>query len=109
MTTKTRTAPAHLLRPSVMKAPTSEALIDELRARRHADLIARLSQGRVPARTTTNANTSRNYASAELKPYTGRPGTAQASVLPSRIGNRLRYPDGRVADLAGNLVIESWS
>ncbi|MBH2008061.1 MAG: hypothetical protein I8H71_00270 [Xanthomonadaceae bacterium] len=109
MTTKPRTAPAHVLRPSVMKAPTPEVQIDEAKARRHADIIARLSQGRVPSPTITNASTTRNYAGMELKPYAGRPGTAQASVLPSRVGSRLRYPDGRVTDLAGNLLNNTWS
>lgn len=109
ITTKPRTAPAHVLRPSVMKAPTPEVQIDEAKARRHADVIARLSGVRVPPRITTNASSTRNYAGAELKPYAGRPGMTQASVLPSRAGSRLRYPDGRVTDLAGNPVIESWS
>lgn len=108
-TTKPRTAPAHLLRPSVMKAPTHEVLIDELKARRHADIIARLSQGRVPSPTINNASTTRNYAGAELKPYVGRPDTMQALILPSRVGTRLRYPDGRVTDLTGNLLDDTWS
>ena len=106
--TKTRTAPTHVLRPSVTKTPMRQAEVDLFRCRQ-ADLIARLNQGRVPSPTITNASTTRNYVGAELQPYAGRPGTAQALMLPSRFGSRLRYPDGRVTDLAGNPLIESWS
>lgn len=106
--TKSRTAPAHILRPSVMKAPQPEVALDPLKAKRHAAAIARAASGRVPSPTITNASTTRNYAGTELQPYAGRPDTVQANCLPSRSGTRLRYPDGRVTDLAGNAVIESW-
>ena len=108
-TTTPQTAPAHELRPSVMKAPTPEVTLAPIQAGRYERIIARLSGARTPSPTITNASTSRNYAGAELQSYAGRPGTAQASVLPSRAGSGLRYPDGRVTDLAGNPVIESWS
>ena len=110
-TTKPRTAPAHVLRPAhVMKAPTHEVLADELRARRHADTIARLSQGRAAPRQIVNSSyTPDGYSGAELQPYAGRPDTAQAQALLSRSGNRLRHPDGRVTDLAGKPLTDTWS
>ena len=36
------------------------------------------------------------YDGAELRPYTGRPGAMHAFSLPSRMGNQLRYRDGRI-------------
>jgi hypothetical protein len=109
-TTKPRTAPAHVLRPSVMKSPKLEVAIDPNHAKRYAAAIDRASQGRAMPRQITNGNyTPSGYSGAELKPYAGRPGTAQALALPSRSGNRLRYPDGRITDLAGNLLDDTWS
>jgi hypothetical protein len=108
-TPKPPTAPAHVLRPSVMKAPRPFVPLDELKARRHAAAIERAAQGRAAPRQITNGNyTPSGYSGAELKPYAGRPGTAQALTLPSRSGNRLRYPDGRITDLAGNLLDDTW-
>ena len=98
-----RTAPAHVLRPSVTKTPKLEAAVD-LFKRREADLNARLSQGHTPPPTITNASTTRNYAGEELKSCTGRPGASHALSLPSRFGNHLRYPDGRVTGLDGTPV-----
>ncbi len=49
------------------------------------------------------------YAITKLKCYITRPGAQHAQTLPSRIGNRLRYPDGRVTDLAGNPITRSES
>lgn len=37
-----------------------------------------------------------HYEGAELAPYTGRPGAMAAHALPSRMGDRLHYRDGRV-------------
>jgi hypothetical protein len=104
-TIQPRTAPAHILRPSVMKAPQPEVAIDPNHAKRYAAAIDRAAQGRAAPRQITNGNyTPDGYSGAELKPYAGRPDTAQALSLPSRSGNRLRYPDGRTTDLAGNLL-----
>lgn len=109
-TLKPHITPAHVLRPSVMKAPRSEVVFDALKAERHAAAIARAAQGRGAPRQINNSNyTPDGYSGAELKPYAGRPDTSQALALPSRSGNHLRYPDGRITDLAGNLLDESWS
>lgn len=37
------------------------------------------------------------YVGTELHAYTGRPGAMDAYALPSRVGTRLHFPDGRVA------------
>lgn len=39
---------------------------------------------------------SKHYNGAELRTYTGRPDAANALALPSRVGSRLYYRDGRV-------------
>ena len=36
------------------------------------------------------------YDGGELKPYAGRPGAMDAFDQPSRMGNQLRYRDGRI-------------
>jgi hypothetical protein len=36
------------------------------------------------------------YDGAEMRPYQGRPGATDALKLPSRMGDRLHYRDGRV-------------
>ena len=41
------------------------------------------------------------YNGAELRPCQDRPSAMQASALPSRRGNHLRWPDGRLTDLHG--------
>jgi hypothetical protein len=57
----------------------------------HADLLTR--------------SPPRNAASqADLAPQPVRPGAVVASYLPSRIGNRLRWRDGRVTDLDGKPI-----
>ena len=66
---------------------------------------ARTGQPPVPSYTPPRWN----YDGAELKPYAGRPGATDTQCLPSRVNNRLRYPDGRVTDLAGNPLQEVWS
>lgn len=49
-------------------------------------------------------DTGGDYNGAELRPHIGRPDAAHALVLPSRVGQRLTYRDGRVTDLAGNVI-----
>ncbi len=41
------------------------------------------------------------YDGAELRPYEGRPGALHAYALPSRAGQRLYWPDGRITALDG--------
>lgn len=53
----------------------------------------------VPPRTYSNTRMTEPYDGAELRPIVGRPGATDALALPSRIGNRLHYRDGRVTDL----------
>lgn len=50
------------------------------------------------SRTTVAATvpTGKNYNGAELAPYAGRPGANDALALPSRMGQRLHFRDGRV-------------
>ena len=49
-------------------------------------------------RTTVAATvqSGSHYDGRELRPYAGRPGATDALALPSRIGKRLHYRDGRV-------------
>ena len=110
-TIKPATAPAHVLRPARLKVHTpAESALSALQAERRASAIARAVNARAAPRLITNSShTPSGYSGAELKPYAGRPDTAQAQSLPSRSGNRLRYPDGRITDLAGNPINESWS
>lgn len=61
----------------------------------HLDLSA-------PAKTRiTNATTRDTYTGAELGLTVARPGAAAAMALPSRVGQRLHYRDGRTADATG--------
>lgn len=36
---------------------------------------------------------------AELRPYAGRPGAPDAFAMPSRMGSRLHWPDGRITTI----------
>lgn len=103
---KAKPAPLPLRRNvKVMMAPVAELAPDAHKAARRAAAIARAVNARAAPRQITNsAYTPGGYSGAELMPYAGRPDTAQALALPSRSGNRLRYPDGRITDLAGNLL-----
>lgn len=50
-----------------------------------------------------NASSRGRYDGADLRPTAGVPsGRMAAFHLPSRVGDRLRFPDGRVTDLQGN-------
>lgn len=50
-------------------------------------------------RPVTNASSTRRYDGAELRAHV-RPGALDAFALPSRMGQRLHYRDGRVEVLA---------
>ncbi|MGQ2992742.1 hypothetical protein [Variovorax sp.] len=64
-------------------------------ARRQAAIAAYGSAVAQP-RTTRSTGT---YNGAELRPTVTRPGAMDAFELPSRVGSRLRYRDGRVQEL----------
>ena len=51
--------------------------------------------------THCTGNTSGLYHPGELLDPPVRVNAAQSFGLPSRVGQRLRHPDGRVTDLAG--------
>ncbi|MFZ3141176.1 hypothetical protein [Polaromonas sp.] len=109
-TTKPHTAPAHILRPARPKVPApTESEQATQKAVRRAMYLARAVNARTPPRLIANASSGQTYAGDELKPYIGRPDAQHAFGLPSRTGSRLRYPDGRVTDLAGNLLDDSRS
>ena len=46
------------------------------------------------------------YMGEELRPFEGRRSAMQAHALPSRRGDALRWPDGRITDLHGNAYTE---
>lgn len=52
------------------------------------------------------ASSGRQYLANDLAP-SNRPGAMRAFELPSRMGDVLRYRDGRVTDLDGNPVVEA--
>lgn len=52
----------------------------------------------------SNASSRDVYDGAELRPFEGRPGAADALTIPSRVNNRLHYRDGRVTDMQGSPV-----
>lgn len=76
-----------------------------LKAERQLMYAARAANASMPARVTT-ASSKTGYCGTELRPYAGRPDAMNAHALPSRTGQRLRYPDGRVTDLAGQALTE---
>lgn len=53
-------------------------------------------QGDLPIR---NSNSTGSYEGKELAPFSGREGANDAIALPSRMGSRLHYRDGRVERL----------
>ncbi len=71
-----------------------------LKAQRQMIYAARAQNAGMPQRIT-NASQKAGYCGTELGPYTNRPGAMTAHALPSRTGQRLHHPDGRVTDLAG--------
>lgn len=58
-----------------------------------------------PLAPMARAASGRQYLPHELGPCT-RPGSMRAFDLPSRMGDVLRYRDGRITDLDGNPVTE---
>lgn len=45
-------------------------------------------------------------SAADLAPPPPRPGSLAGHLLPSRVGNTLRYRDGSVTDIQGNCITE---
>lgn len=78
---------------------------DGLKAERQLMYAARAANATPTPRVTT-ASSKTGYCGTELRPYAGRPDAMNAHALPSRTGKRLRYPDGRVTDLAGRALPE---
>ncbi len=62
-----------------------------------------LSITTVARANTTDFRANGNYTPTEYAPST-RPGATASQQLPSRVGNRLHYPGGRVTDMAGNTI-----
>ena len=78
-----------------MTTATAKKTLDKLQAARMkaAAAIHSAAMYRVP---------NGNYQGLELLPCQDRPSAMQAQSLPSRRGNFLRYPDGRLTDMQGN-------
>lgn len=51
----------------------------------------------------SNASSRAIYDGAELRAHV-RPGALAAYSLPSRVNNRLHFPDGRTTDMQGNPI-----
>lgn len=50
------------------------------------------------------SQSARAASAADLEPPPPRPRSLDHSQCPSRMGNELHYPDGRVTDLDGNPI-----
>ncbi|MEC5213288.1 hypothetical protein RCH06_001834 [Polaromonas sp. CG_9.5] len=105
----TKTAPAHLARPAskaafVPHAPYSDAAMKTMRT-----LVKDVQDARTGNAKTHSYSAYPHYDGAELKPCVGRLDATHALTLPSRTNNRLHYPDGRITDMAGNSLKETWS
>jgi hypothetical protein len=96
---KLSSLPTHVLRPNckAVFVPHEQYTPDSIKAMRHLVQEARKRNAK-----THSYAAPKGYDGTELKPYVGRPDATDALILPSRTGNRLRYPDGRVTDMAGN-------
>lgn len=70
------------------------SLILEVQERRHITAADRRRAARLPARIS-NSSSQAVYTGAELRAHV-RPGALDALALPSRMGRRLHYRDGRV-------------
>ena len=73
------------------------SLILEGQERRHITAADRRRAARLPARIS-NSSSQAVYTGAELRAHV-RPGALDAFALPSRVGKRRFYPDGRVGEV----------
>lgn len=98
------TIPAHVMRPArrVPRTPsrTPAGAGDKAPPTALERRLAALASATDPAMLTRSpARMRSNMADTDAAPV--RPGGEQALTLPSRIGDTLRYRDGRVTDMAG--------
>lgn len=69
-----------------------------------ADMVRTMKKAKpciTPPITFCNSNTGEHYSGADLLDPPVRVNAAQAFTLPSRVGQRLNHPCGRVTDLLG--------
>lgn len=111
----TTNAHAHRMPPKPLRAAGLQPIEDSYRpygpglslAARQANVYsaaapASTAAAHRPAYTPIRNSTMRGapYTCPELARHPRDPG--RAATLPSRVGNRLHHPDGRVTELAGN-------
>ena len=82
-----------------LATPPSPAEIAAETLRRARQLGAQRTLRQTQQRIST-ASARGTYSGAEMRPFAGRPGAMDAFALPSRMGQRLHYRDGRVETLA---------
>lgn len=98
---RTTSAPHQLrTKPSIMRTPGLHSIADTS-AKLHTLKLERfgqpIGQERIHANTMPGG-----YTHPELTQPPARTNAPRVHLLPSRVGNTLRYPDGRITDLHGN-------
>ena len=101
MTTKTKTAPAHVNRPATTHSngrapakprPASDRFLYEgLKAERRRMYAASAQSAQAAHQPICAATATGTYKGAELQPYQGRPGALDFLRLPSLMGSRRVY------------------
>lgn len=82
-----------------MKKPHLD-IVDNFNRTAQARRLLRDKVATPPSRTRISNTTATDpYDSAELRPFDRRHGALDAFALPSRMGNRLHYPDGRIVEI----------
>ena len=80
-----------------------------LRHRFEADPTAVVHDNALPVidvRLLTVGRPRAGLGSGDARPALHRPGSDVCHQLPSRVGNQLRWPDGRITDLNGNRITQ---